>query len=629
MFCALTLNPCLCEGGISIEYNYVSLCMSENLLRKRIRITMCAYKLSPWSLADLYPSHDGPEIEAAFKDLEAKANDFEAFREKLTSDIDFEDFMEAIKALEEATFSAYKLSSYPSLWFAADTQSQDAQALYARVQQFMAKLQNQTLFFSLWWKELDAGKADKLMSISDGYHYWLEEMRHFKPHTLTEPEEKIINIKDVNGSDALVRLYDSITNRYVFKVEVDGEVKEMTRGQLTVLLQGSDPDLRETAYKELYRVFGDDGPILGQMYQIRCRDWQAEQVDLRKYASPISARNLVNDLPDDVVDILLEVCEKNTDIFQRYFKLKAKWLGVEKLRRYDIYAPVAEADKTYDFNEGVKLTLEAFEDFSPRVAELAKKVFETEHIDSEVRKGKEDGAFCASVVPSHTPYVKVNYQGKVNDVATLAHELGHAIHAMLAFDHNVFTFHSSLPMAENASTFAEMLLVDRLLEVENDPGVRRDIIFRQVDDAYATIMRQAFFALFEVTAHDMVAEGATIDQLSEVYMENIKKQFGDAVDLSEEFKWEWVSIPHFMHVPFYVYAYSFGQLLVLSLYKQFKAEGDSFKPRYIKILEAGGSASPADICAEAGLDITKPEFWQGGFDVIKEMVEQLEAIPVE
>ena len=590
---------------------------------------MSAYKLSPWSLADLYPSHDGPEIEAAFKDLEAKANDFEAFREKLTSDIDFEDFMEAIKALEEATLAANNLAAYPGLWFAADTQSQDAQALYARVQQFMAKLQNQTLFFSLWWKELDADKAEKLMSIADGYHYWLEEMRHFKPHTLTEPEEKIINIKDVNGSDALVRLYDSITNRYVFKVEVDGEVKEMTRGQLSVLVQGSDPDLRETAYKELYRVFGDDGPILGQMYQIRCRDWQAEQVDLRKYASPISARNLVNDLPDDVVDILLEVCEKNTDIFQRYFMLKAKWLGIEKLRRYDIYAPVAEADKTYDFNEGVKLTLEAFEDFSPRVAELAKKVFETDHIDSEVRKGKEDGAFCASVVPGHTPYVKINYQGKANDVATLAHELGHAIHAMLAFDHNVFTFHSSLPMAENASTFAEMLLVDRLLEVEDDPAVRRDIIFRQVDDAYATIMRQAFFALFEVTAHDMIAEGATIDQLSEAYMENIKKQFGDAVELSDEFKWEWVSIPHFMHVPFYVYAYAFGQLLVFSLYKQFKAEGDSFKPRYIKVLEAGGSASPADICAEAGLDITKPEFWQGGFDVIKEMVEQLEAIPVE
>jgi oligoendopeptidase F len=302
---------------------------------------------------------------------------------------------------------------------------------------------------------------------------------------------------------------------------------------------------------------------------------------------------------------------------------------MEKLRRYDLYAPVAESDKTYDFDTGVRLTLEAFEDFNPRVAELAVKVFEDNHIDSEVRKGKEDGAFCASVVPGHTPYVKVNYQGKADDIATLAHELGHAIHAMLAFDHNVFTFHSALPMAENASTFAEMLLVDRLLEVEDDSAVRRDILFRQVDDAYATIMRQIFFAMFEVTAHDMVAEGATVDQICEAYYQNLEKQFGDAVELSEEFKWEWVSIPHFMQVPFYVYAYSFGQLLVLSLYKQYKQEGETFKPRYIKILEAGGSASPVGICAEAGLDITQADFWQGGFDVIKEMVDELEAIPVE
>ena len=590
---------------------------------------MTEHTLSPWSLADLFPSADGPEIEAAFTDLETKADDFESFREKLTADIDFEDFMEAIKDLEAMHQAASKLGSYPGLWFAADTQSQQAQALYARVQQFMAKVQNQTLFFSLWWKELPEEKTTTLMSRSDGYSYWLEEMRHFKPYTLTEPEEKIINIKDVNGIDALVKLYDSITNRYVFKVEVDGEIKEMTRGQLMVLVRSANPEHRAAAYQELYRVFGDDGPILGQMYQIRIRDWRAEAVDLRGYKSPISTRNLVNDLPDEIVNTLLEVCEDNADIFQRYFKLKAKWLGVDKLRRYDIYAPVAESDKEYDFNKGVDLTIEAFNDFSPQIAELAKKVFDEEHIDSEVRKGKEDGAFCASVVPGHTPYVKVNYQGKAADVATLAHELGHAIHAMLAFDHNVFTFHSSLPMAENASTFAEMLLVDRLLELEDDPAVRRDILFRQVDDAYATIMRQIFFAMFEVTAHDMVAEGATIDQLSEAYYENIQKQFGDAVELSEEFKWEWVSIPHFMHVPFYVYAYSFGQLLVLSLYKQYKEEGESFKPRYIKVLEAGGSASPVAICAEAGLDITKAEFWQGGFDVIKDLVTELEAIPVE
>jgi oligoendopeptidase F len=278
---------------------------------------MSSYKLSPWDLSDLYPSHDGPEIAAAFTDLETKANQFETHREKLTSDIDFEDFMDVVMELEAITIVARNLGTYPGLWFAADTQSQEAQALYARVQQFMARIQNQTLFFSLWWKELADDKAEALMSRSNGYRYWLEEIRHFKPHTLTEPEEKIINIKDVNGIQALVTLYDSITNRYVFKVEVDGEVKEMTRGQLMVLVRSSDPDLRAAAYQEQYRVYGDDGPILGQMYQTLIRDWRAENIDLRKYASPISARNLVNDLPDEVVDTLLAVCKDNTDIFQR------------------------------------------------------------------------------------------------------------------------------------------------------------------------------------------------------------------------------------------------------------------------------------------------------------------------
>ena len=591
---------------------------------------MTNYKLSPWNLADLFPSPDGPEIAAAFSDLEAQATAFENWRGKLTDEIEIADFKAVLADLETMNILAHKLGVYPGLWFASDTQNQQAQALYARVQQFMAKIENQTLFFSLWWKALDDAKAAALMAqVNPDYRYYLEEMRHFKPYTLSEPEEKIINVKDVNGMGALNRLFDSITNRYVYKVEVDGEIREMTRGQLMSLVRGSDPDLRAAAYQELYRVFGEDGPILGQMYQTRLRDWRAENVELRGYKTPIAARNLANDLPDDVVETLLEVCEANAELFQRYFKLKAKWLGMEKLRRYDIYAPVAESGKTYNFADGVKLTLEAFGQFHPRIAELAQRVFDENHIDSEVRKGKEDGAFCASVIPGVTPYVKVNYQGKADDVATLAHELGHAVHAMLAFDHNIFTFHSALPMAENASTFGEMLLVDRLLATEDDPDVRRDILFRQVDDAYATIMRQSFFAMFEVTAHNLVAEGATVDQLCEAYTENLQKQFGDAVELSDEFKWEWVSIPHFMHVPFYVYAYSFGQLLVFSLYKQYKAEGEAFKPRYLKVLEAGGSASPVAICAEAGLDITQAEFWQGGFDVIRGLIEQLEAIPVK
>jgi oligoendopeptidase F len=467
------------------------------------------------------------------------------------------------------------------------------------------------------------------MEDSGDYRYWLEEMRHFTPYTLSEPEEKVINIKNVTGYNALVTLYDSITNRYTFTLEVDGEEKELTRGELMVYVRHHDPDLRAAAYQELYRVYEQDSSILGQIYQTIARDWRNENVDLRDYDSPISVRNLRNDIPDQAVDTLLDVCEANAPLFQRFFKLKAKWLEMDRIRRYDVYAPVAKSDKTYEFNEAVEMVLDAFDNFEPRIAELAQRVVEEDHIDSEIRKGKQSGAFCASVTPDLSPWVKLNYQGRADDVATMAHELGHAIHAMLASDHNVFTFHSKLPLAENASTFGEMLLIDRLLEQEKDPAVRRDILFRQMDDAYATIIRQAFFALFEREAHEMIKEGAMVDEIAEAYMENLKTQFGDSLTLSEDFKWEWILIPHFYHYPFYVYAYAFGQLLVLSLYKRYREEGESFKPGYLKILEAGGSRAPVEILSEADIDITDADFWQGGFDVIESMVEELEALPIE
>jgi oligoendopeptidase F len=514
------------------------------------------------------------------------------------------------------------------LSFAADTQDQRAQAFVARVNQFMAEMQNSTLFFSLWWKSLEQEAAERLMAESGDYRYWLEEMRHFKPHTLTEAEEKIVNIKDVTGSSALINLYDSLTNRYVFKVEVEGQLKEMTRGELMVYARHHDPDLRARAYQELYRVYGGDGPILGQMYQTRVRDWRNEQVDLRHFSSPIAARNLINDIPDGVVDTLLEVSERNSVLFQRFFRLKADWLGVERLRRYDIYAPVAKSDKTYEFSQAAEMVLDSLNEFDPKLAALAKRVFDQDHLDSEVRKGKRGGAFCATLNPKITPWVLVNYQGRPEDVATLAHELGHAIHSLLASHHSLFTFHSSLPLAETASTFGEMMLVDRLLAQENDENVRRDLLFRQVDDAYATIMRQAYFALYERQAHELIHQNASVDELAQAYLANLSSQFGSAVEIGDEFRWEWVSIPHIYHVPFYVYAYAFGQLLVLSLYQQYLAEGAAFKPRYLKILSAGGSEAPARILAEAGIDIASQAFWQGGFDVIANLLDQLEAIPV-
>jgi oligoendopeptidase F len=586
-----------------------------------------AFTQTRWSLDEL-STGEPQAIERAFQELDDRVAAFEARRPALTADISPETFMALVRDLEEISRLGNVLYSYAGLWFTEDTQNQQAQALVARLDQFMAELGNRTLFFSLWWKDLPDAAAARLMAGAGDYRYWLEEMRHFKPHTLTEPEEKIINIKNVSGSSALSTLYDSITNRYTFKMEVDGETRDLTRGELMVFARDADPDLRARAYQELYRVYGVDGPILGQMYQTLVRDWRNEEVGLRHFATPISARNLMNDIPDQVVDTLLEVCRQNAPVFQRYFRLKARWLGIDRLRRYDVYAPVAKSDKTYPFDQAAGMVFASFNSFQPQFADLARRVFRQNHLDSEIRKGKRGGAFCWTVTPSLTPWVSVNFQGHAEDAATLAHELGHAIHSMLASNHTLFTHHASLPLAETASTFGEMMLVDQLLARETDEAVRRDLLFRQVDDSYATIMRQAFFALFEREAHEMVNQGASVDDLSAAYLANLRAQFGDAVDVSDEFRWEWVSIPHIYGTPFYVYAYTFGQLLVLALYRQFKAEGEAFKPRYVKILSAGGSQSPVQILAEAGIDVHQASFWQGGFDVVAGLVEQLEKIPV-
>jgi oligoendopeptidase F len=585
-----------------------------------------AYQSTRWSLSDLFESQTSPDMQAALVELEALVAQFEAHRPSLQAEISTEAFLSVVKDYEAINHLARRIYSFAGLSFSADTQDQAIQAFMARIDQIVAELENRSLFFSLWWKALDEANAERLMASVGDYRYWLEEMRHFKPHTLSEAEEKIVNIKNVTGVNALSNLYDTVTNRYIFKLSVEGEERELTRGEVMVYARSSDPDLRSAAYRELYRVYGDDGPILGQIYQTIVRDWRNEQVELRHYANPISARNLSNDIPDEVVDTLLAVCQRNAGLFQRFFQLKARLLGIPRLRRYDIYAPVAKSDKTYEFGQAAGMVMEAFQHFDPRFAGLARRVFDDRHLDSEVRKGKRSGAFCWTVVPDRSPWVLLNYQGRPEDVATMAHELGHAIHSMLSEHHTIFTQQASLPLAETASTFGEMMLVDRLLADEKDEAVRRDLLFKQVDDSYATIMRQAFFALFERQAHAMIKDGASIEELSTVYMQNLQAQFGEAVELSDDFRWEWVSIPHIYHTPFYVYAYAFGQLLVLSLYRQFRQEGESFKPRYIEILSAGGSDSPANILARAGIDIYKDAFWQGGFDVVSELIDQLEAL---
>lgn len=589
------------------------------------------YSQTRWTLEALFPAPTSPAIEQAIQALEETTAAIEALRPQLTADMSGEAFSKAVAEIERFTELMSRLGSYGQLWFTEDTQNQNALAMMGRMEQLLTEAANRTLFFRLWWRSLDDETAQRLLDYVGDARYSFEQDRLFKDYTLSEAEEKIINIKDVNGVNALTTLYDMITNKFAFTITVDGESKELTRGELMTFVRDPQPELRQAAYQELYRVFSQEAAVLSQIYTHTVRDWANENVKLRGVDSPISVRNLTNDIPDSVVDTLLEVCAEQGSVFQRYFKLKANWLNspTGKLRRYDLYAPLKQsASKKIPYGEAVNMVLDSLHDFSPLMADHARRVFDDNHIDSEVRSSKRGGAFCAGILPGLTPWVLVNYTGEPREVATLAHELGHAIHALSASDHSVLTYHSALPLAETASVFAEMLLTDRLLAEENNPEIRRDLLAEAVDDAYATVLRQAYFVRFERDAHRLIAEGSTAEQLNQLYLANLKQQFGDAMDVSDDFQHEWITIPHIYHTPFYCYAYSFGQLLSLSLYQRYKNQGDAFKPALLKILAYGGSAKPDHILSEVGIDMADPNFWRGGFKFIKGMIDELEMIRV-
>ncbi|MFN8491264.1 MAG: M3 family oligoendopeptidase [Caldilineaceae bacterium] len=587
------------------------------------------YQPARWNLTELLPEPSEPVIAERLATLEEAVQEFVANRAQLKPDMEPDEFLAMMRQYEALVARIYVLGAFGQLWFSENTQSSEALTYRNRMQQVLTGIQNRTLFFDLWWKELDEAQAAALLpqgpENADFRHY-LQDLRRTKPFTLDEKSEQLINTKDANGIDAVLTLYSMLTNRLEFSLTVDGETKTLTRDALMGYAHSPSPELRAAAYQELYRVYEKEANILAQIYANRVRDWYNEQVGLRHYSSPIAVRNVSNDIPDAAVDVLLDVCRANAGLFQRYFKLKAGWLGVEKLRRYDIYAPLAKSDRQIYYADAVETVLDTFEHFHPSVARQAARVFEQQHIHSEVQKGKRGGAFCATVLPSMTPWVLMNYTGRVRDVATLAHELGHAIHSMAAEKHSVLTQHPTLPLAETASVFAEILLTERMVADEKEPLVRRELLAASVDDMYATVIRQAYFVMFERTAHAAIMENKSPSELYALYMDNLREQFGDSLEIAPEFQYEWVSIPHIYQTPFYCYAYSFGQLLVLALYRRYQQQGEAFKPGYLKLLAYGGSARPEEILHEANIDITDPAFWQGGFDVIRDMIDELEAI---
>ncbi len=601
--------------------------------------TTTRYELSGWDLSDLL---EDPSEEGAARELEGIEEDvvrFESHRENLSPTMAPEDFLALMYEYEALVDRIATVAAFAHLRFCSDTQSSSAVSLRSHVHRLVTEAQNRMLFFELWWQDLDDAAADRLLPGGEGgaeqdaarkadFRHYLFNLRRFKPHTLDERSEQIINVKNTDGISTVVTIYQMLTNRLEFHPEIDGERQALTDGEVRSQFYSTDPDVRVEIHRELFRVYEKESAVLAQIYSSRVRDWHAEYVRLRGYASPISVRNYRNDLPDEAISTLLDVVQGNVHLFHRYFRLKGQWLGFEPLRRYDLYAPLATSSRTIPFDECVDSVLETFAGFDSHLAELAERVLRENHLDSEIRRGKRNGAFCATVLPKFTPWVMINYAGRVREVASLAHELGHAVHSMLASGHSHLTQHSVLPLAETASVFAEMLMTQRLLDRESDPLARRELLAAAMDDVYAAILRQTYFVRFELAAHQAVLDNKSADDLHEIYLENLREQFGDSMVVAPEFRYEWLTIPHLFRTPFYCYAYSFGQLLVLALYRRYQEIGDAFKPGYLRMLAHGGSARPLEILREMNVDVTDPAFWQSGFDVIRDMLEELEAIEV-
>ncbi|MGI0079159.1 MAG: M3 family oligoendopeptidase [Nitrososphaerales archaeon] len=581
-----------------------------------------------WTLDDVLPAHSGKLFTGVLERLEAMLVEFESQRSQLKEDLSASKFQSLLRDYDQIMQIRAKLGSYAYMYFSEDTKSQDSRTFKSRAEEVDTDAANRTLFFELWWKSLGESEAGELVRHASGFEYFLEKLRKTKPYTLSEQVEQVINLKDSTGRSVLLQLYHQIVDSLLFEVSMGDKKKKVTQEQLRDLFYSKVREERKSAYSAFLSKAFENRDVIGEIYKSLVRDWRNEGIKLRKYSSSISIRNIGSDVPDEAVETLLSVCRENSKVFQSFFRIKSKLLGQVDFARYDLYAPLEMTQKVYSWAEGMDLVLGTFGNFNSEFASMAKKVFVSSHIDAESREAKLSGAYCMSVSPAITPYILITYTGTARSVSTLAHELGHAVHAQLSSKrgNSQLEFEAPLPLAETASVFGEQLLIDRLMS-EADDATRLALLVSMLDDAYGTIQRQAFFALFEKDAHEKIASGVNVDELSDLYLESLRGQFGSSILLPDDFKSEWLGIPHIFQTPFYCYAYAWGNLMVLALYKQFKQEGArDFAPRYLKLLSYGGSEAPEKILAEAGFDIRSKGFWQSGFDEIARSISELEKI---
>lgn len=609
------------------------LCLSNSGRRTSLE----ANELPSWNLTDLYLGVDDPRLET---DLSHTLKEAEGFEKKYRGQIasggmTAKELSLGIRELESIREKGDRVISYAYLVFAADTRDPKHGALLQRVQEGLTEVNKHLLFFDLEWADLTEEKAAAYLKAPElaADRHFLQVIRQMAPHRLSEPEEKILEEKANTGIRAFQRLFDETINNIKFRVAIGGQsqdgtphVKEMGEQEALALLYDPNRLLRQSAAKGLTEGFQSHASLLTFIMNQVTAD-HASDDRLRRFPDPMASRNLSNEIDPAAVEALLSSCEDYYGLVVRYYQLKKKRLGLETLYDYDRYAPLSSESEPIPFDHAQKTVLSAFRDFSQKAEEVASQFFEKEWIDAAVRPGKRGGAFSHGTIPSVHPYVFVNYLGTPRDVMTLAHELGHGIHQWLSREQNYFNFDTPLTTAETASVFAEMMVFHRFKKEEKDPRRRLALLMEKLEESFATIFRQVVLCRFEQVVHLARRNEGELspDRINGLWMEANRAMFQDSVILTDDYKWWWMYIPHFIHSPFYTYAYAFGHLLVLALYQKYLQEGKKFVPKYLQLLAAGGSRRPEELLQEKmGLDITDSRFWRGGLDLLEKTLAEAE-----
>ena len=580
--------------------------------------------LPQWNLGDLYSGPDAPELR---QDLERAASLCQSFADSYKgklAEIDGDTLGKAITEYEVFSEILYKVMSYGQLLFAADTGNAETGRFLQTLREKVTDISTVTQFFQLELNRLDDAVLDRQMESPVAAHYgpWVRDVRMFRDHELSDDLEKLLLEKSVSGRGSWVRLFDETQSALRFPL--DGQ--DLTMSDVLNMMSDTDAGTRKKAAKSLGSVLNDNIRLFTLITNTLVKD-KATEDSWRKYPRPISERNLGNQVEDDVVDALASsVQAAYPDLSHRYYRLKARWFGVDALDYWDRNAPLPDDnDRTYSWDAARTIVLDAYGQFDPQLAGIAADFFDKRWIDAELRPGKDSGAFSHSTVPSAHPYILMNFHGKARDVMTLAHELGHGVHQVLSGPQGTLMADTPLTTAETASVFGEMLTFRSLLDAEDDPDRRRILLAGKVEDMLNTVVRQIAFHQFETRIHDERATGElSADRIGDIWMDVQRESLGDGIRLDDDYRAFWAYIPHFVHSPFYVYAYAFGDCLVNSLYDLFAGGHPGFQAKYLDVLKAGGTLRHRELLAPFGLDASDPDFWKRGLTMISGFIDELE-----